>query len=949
VKVERAAEAPLVYGDTLAADVRAKYLHGAAMVDARVSYTLRRSDTTFRPPGSENEPFSFGPTTQPWWWRGHGGFGAGKYGGRYGGRYGGETMIVKQGAGATDTSGNFAVSHLLSAKETPWGEKPPLPPADDEAPTGPPDPPSAATYTLEAQVVDQNRQAIAGRQDFVVHPADEYVGVRSDRSVYREGERARVEAIVADVTGKRVPGRAIEIALVRSETRRTAVEDKGRWSYKYETVDVPAGNCQLTSDVAPASCELEVGKAGTYVARAEIKDAKGRRALTRHTLYVYGKDAVVWDQDQRRVDLVPDRRSYEPGEKATVLLRSPFERARGLAVIEREGIVEYRELVIEGGAGTLEIPLTEENIPGVEVAVLLIRGRVEVPGAPPDQDLGRPAVAVGTVSLAVASTRKKIDLRLITERSEVAPKETLKLEIQARDPAGAGQKAAVAIMVVDEGVLSLMSYKTPDPLAFFHRTRTPGVSLFDLRQYLLARSEEDTLKPERGNGVHGEKNGHFQDDSGAPGFGGARGGAVAEGMVAMPTAAPRPAAARPMEESEAKPDAKKRARTASADAIDANMAMRQPISLRTLFATTAYFNPEVVVGPTGLATIEIPMPENLTSFRVMAVAVDPDRPDHFGSAETQVKVRKPIMLRPSLPRFANFGDSFQASVMVDNQTDKPQAIVVGTRGSNVVLPGETTKPIEVPAGQSQEVRFPMAVDRVGTMRLQFAALSNGGRDATEISLRCCTPRPARPSPTTASPTPACCGPSRSPRACCRPSAASRSASARPRSTASRTPSASSSVTATSAPSSWRAGCCRSSCSARCSSSSRSRRSRTSPPASSWRPRASPACSRARTTTAGSASGTTRIAAGRTSRRGPPSRCSRAKRPASPSTSRRSPARPPTSRTSCATARRPRGVTTTTTPAAPSRCGCSAARVAGRTCSTACTPGATRSRCTPART
>lgn len=755
VKVERAAEAPLVYGDTLAAEVRANYLHGAAMANAKVTYTLRRSDTAFRPPGSENEAFSFGPTAQPWWGRGYAMHGEGRFGGDYyGGDYygGGNTMIVKQGDGVTDNAGVFPVSHLLLAKETAWGQKPPADPPADDKPKGPPDPPSAGTYTLEAQVVDQNRQAIAGRQSFVVHAADEYVGVRSDRSVYKEGEVTRVEAIVTDVAGQRVAGRAINVTLVRSETKRTAVEDKGRWSYKYETVDLPVGTCKLTSDVAPASCEIDVGKAGTYSARAEIEDSNGRRALTRHTLYVYGKDAVVWDQDQRRVDLVPDKRSYEPGESATILLRSPFDAARGLAVIEREGIVEYRPLTIEGGAGTLEIPLTEDNIPGVEIAVLLVRGRVEVPGAPPGQDLGRPAVASGTVSLAIASTRKKIDLKLVPDRSEIAPKETLKLEIQARDPDGVGQKAMVAVMVVDEGVLSLMSFKTPDPLAFFHRTRAPGVSLFDLRQYLLARSDEDILDPAESKldkGIRAKsryRNGDSGGDSGVPGGlglvgNGRGGGGMGENTnddMAKPRATSRamPAPTTPMAEAPPMEADERSERKAGefAAALDPNMAMNQPISLRTLFATTAYFNPEVVVGPTGTATIEIPMPENLTTFRVMAVAVDPDRPDHFGSAETQVKVRKPIMLRPSLPRFANFGDAFQASVMVDNQTDQPQAIVVGARGTNVVLPGETTKPIEIAAGQSQEVRFPMAVDRVGTMRLQFAALSNGGRDATEISL-----------------------------------------------------------------------------------------------------------------------------------------------------------------------------------------------------------------------
>ena len=145
--------------------------------------------------------------------------------------------------------------------------------------------------------------------------------------------------------------------------------------------------------------------------------------------------------------------------------------------------------------------------------------------------------------------------------------------------------------------------------------------------------------------------------------------------LAQPSGAPSMQEMTDAEAGSSKTAEKQLSRASAADALDTTVAMNQPISLRTLFATTAYFNPEVVVGPTGLATIEIPMPENLTTFRVMAVAVDPDRPDHFGSAETQVKVRKPIMLRPSLPRFANFGDTFQASVMVDNQTDKPQAIV----------------------------------------------------------------------------------------------------------------------------------------------------------------------------------------------------------------------------------------------------------------------------------
>src|SRR5262249_31187850 len=72
----------------------------------------------------------------------------------------------------------------------------------------------------------------------------------------------------------------------------------------------------------------------------------GGATAPRHDFFVHGKDAVVWDQDQRRVDVVPDKQSYRPGETATLLLRSPFDAARGLLLIEREGIVEHRPLAV---------------------------------------------------------------------------------------------------------------------------------------------------------------------------------------------------------------------------------------------------------------------------------------------------------------------------------------------------------------------------------------------------------------------------------------------------------------------------------------------------------------------------------------------------------------------------------------------------------------------------
>ncbi len=162
--------------------------------------------------------------------------------------------------------------------------------------------------------------------------------------------------------------------------------------------------------------------------------------------------------------------------------------------------------------------------------------------------------------------------------------------------------------------------------------------------------------------------------------------------------------------------------------------MAQQVSLRTLFASTAYFAGDLQTDAEGKLSVTIDMPENLTTFRVMAVAIDREEVDRFGSGDAQVRVRKPIMLRPSLPRFANYGDAFEASVMVDNQTGADQKVLVGTRGINVTVGSEDQKFVDIPAGESKEVRFDMKTEEVGTMRVQFAAMSSAGRDATQLEV-----------------------------------------------------------------------------------------------------------------------------------------------------------------------------------------------------------------------
>ena len=733
VQIGRESSVPLVFGDELQAQIEARYLHGGAMQGAEVAWSLSRTDSGFRPPGEHNEGFTFGKD-RSWgypgrWGRGHlSGYGSTP------------SRQVQSGQGQTDAEGTLVVRHSVLATDPPADPDSPSEDTDEPAASAEAELPVAATYTLSATVTDQNRQAIAGTSSFVVHPSQVYVGLRSDRVVLRQGERAGIDAIVVDLEGERVAGRSLDIELVRRVTERKTQDKDGRSFYTYETKEEQVDRCTATTLGIPATCAFTPQEAGTYVVRGTAKDDASRPTRTELTLYVHGNDAMIWDRTDRRVDLVPDRSKYEPGQEAAILVRSPFDDAMGFVVVEREGLSRQIPITISKGATAVRVPITEAMMPKVTVSAILTRGRVQIEGASGAQDLGMPAVATGQVEIDVSTKSRQIQIELEPSAREIEPKGTLSLDIRTRDGEGEARPAALAVMVVDEGVLSLMNHPTPDPLSFFHHPRSGGVWLGALHQFVLPRQGgEETNTIDLGQ----------LGDVGRLGLGGGTGTGVGYGRgsgraedkrvrrrparrskgfappAAAPAADPAPAGARMAEEASAQ---------RSEGGLDPATAMAQSVSLRTLFATTAFFDADVRTDEEGRAHLDIDMPENLTTFRVMVVAVDPEAMDRFGSADTTVRVRKPIMLRPSMPRFATFGDAFEAAVMVDNQTGSDQEVLVGMRGLNVELEGADQKLVKIPAGQAKEVRFDASTLAVGTMRVQFAAMSNAGRDATELSL-----------------------------------------------------------------------------------------------------------------------------------------------------------------------------------------------------------------------
>ena len=171
--------------------------------------------------------------------------------------------------------------------------------------------------------------------------------------------------------------------------------------------------------------------------------------------------------------------------------------------------------------------------------------------------------------------------------------------------------------------------------------------------------------------------------------------------------------------------------------MDSTGQANQPIAIRSNFNPLAAFSPSVKTGADGKAVVEVKLPDNLTRYRIVAIAAAGAK--NFGKGESAITARLPLMVRPSPPRFLNFGDTFKLPIVVQNQTDAAMTVRVAVRATNAAITDGAGREVRVPANDRVEVQFPAAAELAGTARFQIVGASGKASDAAELALPVWTP------------------------------------------------------------------------------------------------------------------------------------------------------------------------------------------------------------------
>ncbi len=528
-------------------------------------------------------------------------------------------------------------------------------------------------YSLEGDVEDVSRQHIANRASLTVHPAPWYVGLRRPSYFLEQKAGFPTEVVAVGLDGTPTPGVPVDVTLTQVQyTSVRRAEGNGFYTWDTERKEIPAGSWTVTTAAEPVPLAIPFASGGYFVLEARGRGDDGRFAVTRTSFYVLGDGYTAWQRfDHNRIELVPERQTYKPGDTARIMIQSPWEQATALVTTEREGVRSHRQFALTSTQQSIAVPITDDDIPNVFVSVLLVKGRTNpapstasaVRADSDTSDPGKPSFRLGYVELRVEDRAKRLTVKVTADRQEYRPASKATVKVDVADVAGAGTASEVTLWAVDYGVLSLTGYQPPDVSGSVYVRKALQVFNSDNRQRIVSRR---VLTPKGGS---------------EGGGGGADAGAG---------------------------------------------------TLRKDFRVLAFWVGSVVTDANGQATVDITLPESLTTYRIMAVAGD--RRSRFGSGSAEVRTNKPVTLTSAFPRFLAVGDQAQFGAVLGSQLAAAGTAVVTMRSldpSVFALTGPAEQRVAVGPGASVEVRFAGTARSVGRARLQVSARLGAESDAFE--------------------------------------------------------------------------------------------------------------------------------------------------------------------------------------------------------------------------
>lgn len=519
--------------------------------------------------------------------------------------------------------------------------------------------PQPQELLLEATYADPNGEVQTLRSVSTVWPANVVAGIKTEGWV-SASQKIRFQALALDLSGKPAAKVALSVkavAHITTTSRKRMVG--GFYTYDNQTQTKDLGTvCSGQSDARGLLlCETQLGEPGEVELIVTAQDAAGLSIQAASSVWVT-RQGELWfgGENHDRIDLLPEKKAYQPGETAKFQVRMPFRFATALLTVEREGILESQVVQLNGQDPTVQLKIQEGWGPNVYVSVLALRGRLrDVPWysfftwgykAPREWwtsfwyegreyvaptalvDLSKPAFRLGLAEIRVGTRVHQLDVSVKPDQDTYPVRGQAKVTITAKLPNGQpAANAEVALAAVDQALLELMPNRSWNLLDAMLQQRAWGVETSTAQMEIIGRR-------------------HYGRKAVPAGGGGGKS------------------------------------------------------ATRELLDTLLLWNPKVTLDAKGQAVVTVPLNDALTTFQIVAVA--DMGTGLFGTGQASVRATQDLQIISGLPPLVREDDQFRAQLTLRNTTQKAMKVAVSPRATLLDLQPQT---VDIPAGEAREVAW----------------------------------------------------------------------------------------------------------------------------------------------------------------------------------------------------------------------------------------------------
>jgi hypothetical protein len=526
----------------------------------------------------------------------------------------------------------------------------------------------SARLEVESAVRDERGKYVANRSYAQYRGRDRFVGLRSERWTFEEGKPATVQYLVVDRNGKAVAGAPVTIAIKSEVVNAARVKGAGdAYLTSYAPQWLADGSCNGSSGKDPQACTFTPSRPGLYSITATITDTQGRPHTTELCLWVTGKGRVLWEEPaDMSLSIIPEKDSYKVGEHARYLVKNPFPGAQALITVERFGVIKHWVQVLTGNTPVIDFTIEPDFVPGFYLSVVIMSPRVApVPGVSP---LDKEGVDLGRPTYRIGYLKMPV----------TDPYKTLDVRIKS-DRASYKPRDTVKLSL---SALPHAAPSTREPVEF-------AVVVLDEAVFDLIQDGNQYFDPYRG--MYKLDNLDLLNYS------------LLTRLIGL------------------QKFEKKGANSGGDGGAGFDM--------RSVSQYVAYWNPSVLADKHGRAAVSFSLPDNLTGWRVFAIATTPG--DRLGLGDYKFKSSKLTELRPVLPNQLTSGDRFTAGFSVLNRSDKTRTVDVTLKASGPIDGGSAQihQALTLAPFKKDTVWLPVTTLSDGSIKLTAQASDRFDQDA----------------------------------------------------------------------------------------------------------------------------------------------------------------------------------------------------------------------------